>query len=296
VNPSIAVIISARNAASTIGATLDSLSRQSRREFQVVVYDDASEDQTFDIASSWSSKLSLSVIRGSERVGPGLGRNLAVAQTDCDLICIVDSDDLLLQGHIAEHELRFRNGAVITATRFAKWTPGSKMPMLPSSRIPKASKQWPKILLGNFMPGCSSVARTAFEHVGGYRGGDIHEDWDLWIRLFRAGYRAVDGGDVTYLYRQSADSRSSSPFRAEMTRAVLEMARTESCGRQDCRYAVAALRANDIEQLSLLGSSGSRRESFRLMPAAAVASLTNGDWNWFRSACRQIVSGGRVPE
>lgn len=61
----------------------------------------------------------------------------------------------------------------------------------------------------NFVPG-AFIARTEnLRAVGGYRGDlDALEDWDLHVRMFRAGARYKPAPQAVMLYRQTAGSRN----------------------------------------------------------------------------------------
>lgn len=61
---------------------------------------------------------------------------------------------------------------------------------------------------GNYISGCALVRRSKVLEVGGFRDLHVLEDWDLWLRMARAGcrFKAVEAARL--LYRQSAKSRS----------------------------------------------------------------------------------------
>lgn len=59
----------------------------------------------------------------------------------------------------------------------------------------------------NYVSGASLVRRDSWLAAGGYRDVDI-EDWDLWLRMHKAGYRFVPMPEAQYYWRRVAGSRS----------------------------------------------------------------------------------------
>ena len=84
------VVVPARNAASTIAATVGSLLAQSAGPPQVLVVDDASEDDTAAVARAAGAV----VLLDGPGLGPGGARNVGIAATETPLIAFCDADDL----------------------------------------------------------------------------------------------------------------------------------------------------------------------------------------------------------
>ena len=61
---------------------------------------------------------------------------------------------------------------------------------------------------GNFVPGCALVRREKALEVGGFRNLPLLEDWDLWLRMSRAGARFKPVPDARLYYRQVEGSRN----------------------------------------------------------------------------------------
>lgn len=60
----------------------------------------------------------------------------------------------------------------------------------------------------NYIQGCSLIRRETALKVGGYRHLDALEDWDLWVRMSRAGATFKPCPEALYFYRQVAESRN----------------------------------------------------------------------------------------
>lgn len=243
--PSIDVVISAFDASTTLSSTLASLAGQSDPDFSVIVYDDASSDGTDQVALEWQGALRLLLVKGQVRCGPGLGRNAAVSLSQAEYVCFIDADDLVLPNHIQLIRSEAQSRHAIIASRAYEWLPklssgdarrgrSQSLSALPL-RLPEASDQWPAILKENFMFGPSSVRREVFWSVNGFRAG-VMEDWDLWIRLMRRGFRAVMLKDATYIYRVSPNSRGRSTESFPIKMAVLDAAAAEMESESELPY------------------------------------------------------------
>src|SRR5262245_6289990 len=94
----VAVIIPCHNDAQLIGQTLESLCRQTYKDFEVVVADDGSTDDTKGVVQSFQERLDLKLIiarsPGNASGGASLPRNLALDATDAETVFFLDSDDL----------------------------------------------------------------------------------------------------------------------------------------------------------------------------------------------------------
>ena len=55
-NPKVSIILPARNEEEFIGKCLDSLTRQDYRNYEIIVIDDSSEDDTWKIISKYAEK------------------------------------------------------------------------------------------------------------------------------------------------------------------------------------------------------------------------------------------------
>jgi len=85
------VVIVTRNRAPLLRRALDSLVRQQRRPEQVIVVDNASSDETWSVAESFSGRLDLTLVR-EERVGVPHARNTGLALCRGDVVAFLDDD------------------------------------------------------------------------------------------------------------------------------------------------------------------------------------------------------------
>ena len=97
-NPAVSVIIAMYNAQDFIAECLASLANQTLQDFEIIVVDDCSADNSLKIVESFSEQFGgrLKVMKLSSNSGcPGIPRNFAMEAARGKYIYFLDSDDLL---------------------------------------------------------------------------------------------------------------------------------------------------------------------------------------------------------
>jgi glycosyltransferase involved in cell wall biosynthesis len=93
--PFVSFVVPAFNSDEYIGETLGSISSQHANNYEVIVIDDGSTDDTADIVKSWAARdPRIRYVQGAAK-GPGEARNLGIRAATGEWICFVDSDDLI---------------------------------------------------------------------------------------------------------------------------------------------------------------------------------------------------------
>ncbi|WP_448663482.1 glycosyltransferase family 2 protein [Sphingomonas sp. CJ20] len=98
--PTVSIILPAYNGAALIGATIDSVLAQSFADFELVVVDDCSTDDTWDVIARYADPR-IRAFRASANGGPVLARNRAFAEARGTYIAGLDQDDLCAPDRLA---------------------------------------------------------------------------------------------------------------------------------------------------------------------------------------------------
>jgi glycosyltransferase involved in cell wall biosynthesis len=229
--PTFSVVIPAYNTADTLGEAINSVLAQTRQDFEIVVVDDGSSDDTAMVAEGFTDRR-VRVYR-QENAGPSAARNRGIAQAVGEYVGWLDSDDLWLPNYLAEMgqalEENPRAGFAYTHSwildasgRFRSVPTGAwhrpSTPVLPRD-------QFVAELLQECFVSDPTIRRTALEQVGGYDESISHgEDWEMWLRLANAGFEAVRVEGPLSIYRDRPGSQSTD--RAAMTVAPATVYRT----------------------------------------------------------------------
>jgi len=104
-NPLVSVIIPAYNAAAHITETIESVLIQNYRNFELVVIDDGSTDNTKDIIADFNDNKIRYFYK--ENGGPASARNLGINKSQGTFLIHLDSDDMMTPDFIAKHLQEF---------------------------------------------------------------------------------------------------------------------------------------------------------------------------------------------
>jgi GT2 family glycosyltransferase len=186
--PLVTVVITTFNAASFIGETLDSVMAQDFKDFEVVVVDGGSTDETVGIVSAYLPPVRL--IAGG-RLTKSAGRNIGIAAAKGEYVALVDADDLWLP-----HKLT-RQVEYLENQPHLQWV-YSDCFILENDRG-QTSSTWSgrtrlhggdilePLLLDCFIPSPTPmIRRSVFDEVGMFDESFLRhepEDWDLWLRI-----------------------------------------------------------------------------------------------------------------
>ena len=98
----VSVIIPCLNAAATLGAQLQALSRQTwQSDVEVLVADNGSTDGSVELAEDYRDRLpGLRVLNAADRSGPAHAKNIAAAAATGDVLLFCDADDEVADGWI----------------------------------------------------------------------------------------------------------------------------------------------------------------------------------------------------
>ncbi len=282
--PSVSVIITARDAAATIGdAVRTALAEPETAE--VIVVDDASRDATVAAAEdAGGGDRRLRVIRCTVNGGPAAARNCALEVATGTFVAVLDADDFLLPGRFAR--LLAVPDWDLVADNILFVAEDAAPAILPP--VPPGPQRLIDIDLAGFVRANRSARGTSRQEWGflkpvirrefltdhGLRYDEtlrLGEDYDLYVRMLQKGARFRVSARVGYAARWREDSLSSRHRTADL-RALRAAARAHLAAPHLDAAARAALRAHaaDLHQRFLLRDFLDRRA--RLGRTGAVLS------------------------
>ena len=94
-SPKISIIIPVYNSASFLSRCIDSILYQTFNDIEIILVDDGSKDDSFEICKTYAEKYCKISAYSKENSGPSETRAYGVKQAIGDWICFVDSDDAL---------------------------------------------------------------------------------------------------------------------------------------------------------------------------------------------------------
>jgi glycosyltransferase involved in cell wall biosynthesis len=186
--PKVSVIIPTYNCAHYLGQAIESVIGQTFRDFEIIVLDDGSTDNTSEIADKYGK-----AIRYIRQTNGGLpaARNRAIEASTGEFVALLDSDDWWEPNKLEEQvpliEADPEVGISFTDLRVV-YDDGTVLPSFLLSR-PLASSGYvfDRLLLSGFiLPSTVLMRRSCFEQSGRFdESMRSHEDIDLWLRICR---------------------------------------------------------------------------------------------------------------
>ena len=220
----IVVIIASYNYGSFLVEAIESVLRQTRLPDEILISDDSSVDNTYEIAVSYQKKYPdlIRVNRNEENMGIIEHFNKAISLTTHDYITILGADNRYRSDFIEKTAeiLDMHENVGIAYTDFALFGQRAKLvyDTFPEDKkgtvkankffvinFPDFNDESRKKLLevGNFIHGSSMFRRKAFKQVDGYvKVPNIPEDYDLFRRMVQVGWQAKRSPLPLLEYRQ----------------------------------------------------------------------------------------------
>lgn len=220
--PTFTVVMPAFNTASTIGIAVRSVLAQTLPDFELLVVDDGSTDDTAGVVEAMLGDERIRLLRQENR-GAAAARNAALRGARGRYVSFIDSDDLWLPTYLeamassldhADDNVGFSytnawtlnpvTGQIGKATAME----GQRPPLEPP---PTAEALLLELLDRNFIYNSVTVRRAVFEQLGAFDESlRAAIDYEMWLRIVAHGYKAASPGELLAVYRRDRPGSISS--------------------------------------------------------------------------------------
>jgi GT2 family glycosyltransferase len=214
-SPAVSVITPAFNAALYLEHTLESAIRQTFTDFELLIVDDGSTDQTRQIAERYAARdPRVQVIHQPNR-GIAAARNAALACARGRYCALLDSDDLWFPSYLEEQLtllMQHPEVAVLSANALNFGGPNDGEPLLNdrTSRGLRAVTLLQLVQVEDSMSIQAIFRRDVPDAVGVFDESlSRSEDYDFWLRAACAGFQIAINPKPLGLYRRRPDSLSA---------------------------------------------------------------------------------------
>jgi len=212
----LAIIMPAYNADRFIGEAIASVVAQSIHDWQLVIVDDGSTDQTRKIAEQFASiDQRIRVVRQLNR-GIAHAMNRGLDEVKCDLVACMHADDVMRPNRL-ERQMEFasRHPDVAVFSSLVEWIDQSGRSLgLNRSDLTTTDDVRRAIEAGRcvaFPHPAVMFRREIIQRVGGYRQDFFPaEDTELWNRVVANGHLVLVQPEVLLSYRIHSTSASMS--------------------------------------------------------------------------------------
>lgn len=209
--PAISILMPARDAAATVEETLRSLAAQTEPDWELIVVDDGSTDETPSILGAWAARDGrIRVLRHDAGRGIVAALETAVAAARGPLLARMDADDLAMPERLAR-----QRDLLLADERLG--IVGCRVRYFPEEAVGGGARRYETWLNALLTPEEHArdifvecpiahptfmMRREALRAVGGYRACGWPEDYDLILRFWRAGMGMAKAPEVLLEWRE----------------------------------------------------------------------------------------------
>lgn len=227
--PSVSVIVPTYNREHFLQECIESVLSQTFKDFELIVVDDGSTDQTEDILKRYEDKLHY---KKQEQKGPSSARNTGIQYSAGEWICFLDSDDLWLPGKLAA-QMKF-----FAETRDIKVCYTEEIWYRKNKRVNPAKKHqkysgwiYQKMLpLCIISPSSVMIHHSVLDLIGTFDEElPACEDYDLWLRI-GAGYPIYLLQEQLIIKRNGHSGQQSQKYWGMDRFRILSLVKIMECG------------------------------------------------------------------
>ena len=211
----ISVIMGIYNCASTLVEALDSLYAQTYQDFKIILCEDGSNDDTYEVAKRYAEKHdNILLLRNENNMGLNYTLNRCLEHVDTEYVARMDGDDISLPERFekevkfldAHKEYGFVSGQMIYFDKNGDFNCGKE----------NGEPTKTDFIQGRAFNHAPVMVRSkAYRDVGGYSVSKYLlrvEDQHLWLKLYKLGYKGYNIPEPIYKMRDDLNATRRRSF------------------------------------------------------------------------------------
>ncbi|AZQ43868.1 glycosyltransferase family 2 protein [Nonlabens ponticola] len=230
----ISIIIPSYNQSSYMEETLSSVQNQTFKNWECLIIDDGSTDNTREVAARWTEKDSRFKYYFKKNGGVSSARNVGLNNALGDFIQFLDCDDILKKTKLEVSINAFNSNHLVTnivLTDFKMLNQGNIVGV-PYCNLKKEYFNFESVLFGwnydfSIPIHCGLFRKEVFEKLRFSVELSAQEDWLLWVKIFRDYGDGYFLNEALVLYRKNVDGRTQSGSYIPDQMAVLKLLKKE---------------------------------------------------------------------
>lgn len=204
-NPKISIIVPCYNHAGYLNQTLQSVFEQTYLNYECLIIDDGSADNTESVARTWVTRDNRFSYQFQNNAGVSSARNNGIAEAKGDFILPLDADDIIMPSYVKKAIDQFKE------------FPTLKLVYCKAEKFGLVNEEWElrpfslrNLAKGNQIFNSAVFRKTEWERIGGYDNKLLYgyEDWDFWINMLKDGGEVHQIPEILFLYRIKDSSRN----------------------------------------------------------------------------------------
>lgn len=221
----VSIIMGIYNCANTLEEAIASILTQTYQDWELIMCDDGSQDNTYEVATSFSKKYENIIVFQNERnMGLNYTLNRCLEKANGKYIARMDGDDISLPTRL-EKEVFFldqhKEYAIVSTNMIyfdenGEWGKSNMLKFPQKEDLVKATP---------FCHAPCMVRREAYEKVKGYSVEKKllrAEDYHLWFKMYLEGYRGYNLQEVLYKMRDDRNATQRRKFKYRINEAYVK--------------------------------------------------------------------------
>lgn len=216
----VSIIMGIYNCGDTLSEAIESLLKQTYTNWELIMCDDASKDNTYELAKSYENVYypQIRVLKNEKNLGLNKTLNNCLKEVKGEYVARMDGDDVSAPERL-EKEVDFLNNnleygfvscLMLHFDEKGEWH-GKKNPETPTLR---------ELFKGGiFCHAPCMIRKEVYDAVGGYSEDKRLlrvEDFNLWHKIYAAGYKGYNIQQELYKMRDDREAFSRRTFKARM--------------------------------------------------------------------------------
>ncbi|MEO6219166.1 MAG: glycosyltransferase [Ginsengibacter sp.] len=222
----ISIIIPAYNAAATIVETLESVLAQTNSNWEAIVIDDGSVDETIAVVDGYCAKEKRITRLSQLNQGVSAARNTGIDHANFEWLLFLDADDWISPYYVERTINLIDSDPGLDAVHCGWVRIAPDGTQLKERYAPEFSDLFPVLATTcPFAVHACSIRKTIANKAGRFDPAVKNcQDWDFWQRVARTGAKFGAVREVLALYRMQANSLSSdrNQFYADAMRMLIQ--------------------------------------------------------------------------
>lgn len=223
--PDVSIIMGIYNCTDTLDEAVESILNQTYTNWKMIMCDDGSSDDTYQVAEKYVRKYpdKFILVKNEKNMGLNYTLNHCLKYADTKYIARMDGDDISLSQRL-EKEISFLEknpDYAIVSTQMEYFDEDGVFGKNNNSgevRVENIAKGTP------FCHAPCMVKKEAYDAVGGYSVSKKLlrvEDYELWIKMYVAGYKGYNLPEVLYKMRDNRNATKRRKFRYRINEAYV---------------------------------------------------------------------------
>ena len=209
----VSIVMPVYNCEKYIAAAINSVFKQTYRNWELLVIDDGSKDNTLNIINEFAKKDSrVRPIENVKNMGVSETRNRGIALASGEWISFLDSDDMWEPCKLEEQLKMAKEKSAEFIFTGSSYINEEGEPFKGIFEVPEKVSY--KKLRNQNVISCSSVLikKKFFDNIK-MEHDEMHEDFAVWLRVLRTGVTAYGVNEPLLIYRISRNSKSGNKLK-----------------------------------------------------------------------------------